>query len=102
MCVIPVPFRKYLMVRYHFNIRDGRYVPDVDGTLMPTLEHAHREAVRLAGYLLMTEPGEFWNGGEWFVEVTLNDGTLLFRVKFQAENLALAGNTPYLRPNDDE
>ncbi|WP_404714051.1 DUF6894 family protein [Sphingomonas sp. MMS24-J13] len=74
------------MIRYHFNIRDGTYIPDCEGSVLPTLGHAHREAVCLAGYVLMTQPGKFWNGEAWFVEVTLDDGTMLFRVKFQAES----------------
>ncbi len=73
------------MVRYHFNIRDGEYIPDFEGSVLPTLGHAQREAIRLAGYTLMTEPRQFWDGGEWFVEVTLDDDTLVFRVRFQAE-----------------
>ena len=75
------------MVRYHFNIRDGVSIPDEEGTELPTLGHARREAVRIAGYVLMTQPGEFWNGHEWFVETTDGEGNVLFRVKFLAENV---------------
>ena len=77
------------MRRYHFNIRDGSYQPDIDGTVLPTLGHARREAVRTAGQVLMIQPNTFWTGTEWFVEVTDDAGRLLFRVKFQAETVDL-------------
>ena len=75
------------MRRYHFNVRDGHYQADVEGVEMPTLAHARREAVRKAGEILMVRPNTFWTGTEWFVEVTDDAGALLFRVKFQAENI---------------
>lgn len=75
------------MVRYHFNVHDGSAIPDIEGTQLPTLGHAQREAVRLAGYLMMTQPKQFFTGTEWRVDVTNDHGDALFRVHFYAENV---------------
>lgn len=84
------------MVRYHFNVKDGHTTPDLEGTEFPTLGHARREAIRLAGYLLMTQPKEFWNGHPWYVEVTQSDEKVLFRLRFVSENVAVPeGHNPF-------
>jgi hypothetical protein len=44
------------MPRFHFNVRDGSDLRDRDGTELPDLRTARREAVKLAGRLLLDEP----------------------------------------------
>jgi hypothetical protein len=52
----------------------------------PTLAHARREALRLAGYTLMNRPQKFWNGEPWTVEVVRVGVGEVFKVVFCAEN----------------
>ena len=69
---------------YHFNVKDGSEIPDPDGTELPDLHTARKEAVKLAGRLLLDDPETFWEGSEWHVEVTDDSGLLLFRLDFMA------------------
>jgi hypothetical protein len=70
--------------RFHFNVRDGTNIPDPDGTELPDLKSARKEAVKLAGRLLLDEPDSFWEGSDWHVEVTDDRGVILFRLDFMA------------------
>ena len=70
------------MPRYHFNVYDGTYAIDDNGTELPDREAAQREAVRLAAELLAERPEDFWGAGEWRVEVTNSSGVSLFTVHF--------------------
>lgn len=72
------------MPLFHFNVCDGFDLPDVDGTELPDLRTARREAVRLAGRLLPEEADKFWDGQEWKLEVTDHAGLILFRLDFTA------------------
>ena len=72
------------MPRYFFNVHDGRVLLDTDGTELPGIEAAHREAVQLAGRLLVDQPNEFWNGEDWRVEVMNENQLLMFVLNFTA------------------
>ena len=47
------------MPRYHFNVVDGRDMPDLDGHELPDLESARNEAVVFAGALLKDHGQKF-------------------------------------------
>ena len=66
------------MPRYHFHCVDGSRIPDYDGMSLPDLATARQEAVRFAGEVLQSEPALLWQKGQWRVEVTGEDGVLLF------------------------
>jgi len=66
--------------RYHFNLHDHRYVPDPEGSDLPNLEHAKRQAIKLAAAILLNCPDEFLSSKEWRVEVTDPSGVLHFTV----------------------
>jgi hypothetical protein len=72
------------MPRYHFNVEDGQSIPDPEGTVLPDIEAARHEAIRLAGRLLDDHPAEFWDRGEWCVIVTDDAGRELFKLNFFA------------------
>jgi hypothetical protein len=72
------------MPRYHFNLSDGRSIPDLEGSELPDLASARREAARYAGQLLQDDPQAVWDGGEWVLEVTDARGLLLFRLILSA------------------
>ena len=72
------------MALYYFHVRDGEYVPDEDGTDLPSLDAAKHEAVAFSGRLLAENAVKFWGGDEWFIEVTDARGLLLFKLMFAA------------------
>ncbi|WP_334161221.1 DUF6894 family protein [Phenylobacterium sp.] len=74
------------MPRYHFNVEDGRSIPDPEGTELPGLESARREAVRMAGRLMEDDPAHFWSTGAWSVVVTDDADRTLFILDFRARD----------------
>jgi hypothetical protein len=72
------------MPRYFFDVADGEYCPDSEGTELPGLEEARVCAVRLAGQMLTDHPAKFWAGQEWTIEVKDDWGLVLFVLHFTA------------------
>ena len=66
------------MIRYFFNLADGGYDPDLEGTEFPDVASARREAVRFASEVLHDRPEVVWSGRDFRVEVTDHQGTLIF------------------------
>ena len=81
------------MPRYHFNVYDGVDMPDVDGTELPGIVLARREAIRLAGRLLEDGAGDILPGTDWQMEVTDGTGLVLFQLDFNVhQSPALQGS----------
>ena len=76
---------EHALPRYFFTVRDGRDLPDLDGTELPDLAAVRTEAVRYAGELLRDGVGEFWSGHEWRMEVTDVTGACAVTLRFSAE-----------------
>lgn len=74
------------MPRFFFHVHDGRLIRDESGTELADQEAARTAAAQLAGRLLIDKPAEFWNAGEYAVEVEDDQGRLLFSLKFSAED----------------
>lgn len=68
------------MPRYHFNSADGSREPDREGTELPDEASARTEAIKFAGEVLKHAPEQLWESGQWRVEVTDDNGALLFTV----------------------
>ena len=66
------------MPRYHFGSVDGKRDRDKEGTELPDIEAARFEATKYAGEVLQSDPAIVWHNGQWRVEVTDDDGVLLF------------------------
>lgn len=78
------------MPRYYFHIHDGADFPDRDGTMLPDLEAARHEAIRLAGSVIRELGSPFWDerhGGEWTMEVADQQGNPLFKLRFSGQRL---------------
>ncbi len=73
------------MPRYFFDIRDGEYLRDEVGTVLPDIEAARVQAVVLSGGLLQERPSKFWDGKEWRLEVRQGQ-KILFALTFMATN----------------
>ena len=79
------------MARYFFDLHDGEDIPDQEGSEFPTLEDARHHAVIVIARLLMKDPGKFWAGDAWTLEVKDDLGVVLFSVVFSATQSLVAG-----------
>lgn len=66
------------MPRYFFHIHHGRTEIDEVGTDLPDVEAAEREAVRLAGAVLLEEADKIRRDGKLSLEVNDEADRLLF------------------------
>jgi hypothetical protein len=78
--------RGSLVPRYFFNVVDGRFLPDLEGTPMSGLDAAKDEAVRTAGEMLRDLRN--WGGSEWQMHVSDESGTTLIKLTFSAKVIA--------------
>jgi hypothetical protein len=72
------------MPRYFFHVHDGASFPDLEGTELPDLAAARREAVLSSAQLLTDNPDQFWDGEAWSMQVTDESGATLFVLQFAA------------------
>lgn len=70
------------MPRFYFHVTDSRDYPDLQGTVLPDVESAQREAVRFSGQLLEKAADTFWHGEEWHMRVTDEADLTLFTLMF--------------------
>ena len=87
------------MPRYFFHVEDGKSFPDHDGVELPDLHAARINATKMFGSMLDDDPEIFWNGDEWTLKVTLEDGLILFCIHFVASE-SPAGQGAAYRPLD--
>ena len=73
------------MPRYFFHVIDGYSTHDEDGTELPDIYAAHHMAIRASGEILRDMGAKFWDGTEWKMEVTDEQGQILFVLRFSAE-----------------
>lgn len=73
------------MPRYFFNVKDGRNLTNHTGSEFPDIYAAQNEAIRFSGELLREMGARFWNETEWVLEVSDEDGRVLFVLRFSAE-----------------
>lgn len=82
------------MPRYFFHCADGARDPDRDGTVLADDAAAQVAAVTFAGETLQHSPGSLWEKGQWRVEVTGDEGALLFTVITIAVDAPKPGTLP--------
>jgi len=78
------------MPRYHFNLSDGRDLPDLVGTELSGIAEARLEAIRLTGAVLNESPEDFWDAGSWEMVVTDEGGLILFSLHLLSVDAAAA------------
>jgi hypothetical protein len=78
------------MARYFFSTEDGSCYRDKEGTELKDLSEARVEAIRYAGQVMTNEPGVLWNGQDFHVYVTDEQGTALFKITSFATNAPAA------------
>jgi len=68
------------MPRYYFSTADGTRQADTDGTELPNVASARIEAIKFAGDVLSEHPEIIWGGEDFRVEVSDENGLVLFTV----------------------
>lgn len=74
------------MPRYHFNVHDGKDIPDTDGAELADLDAARVYAAQYASALLREQMEAFWKGDKWHIDVTDHRGLALFTLTFSVTN----------------
>ena len=69
-----------------FHIHDGKEIIDEEGTVLDDAEEARAEAVVLSGGMLKDHGRQFWNNGEWRLQVTDEAGATVCALRFSAEH----------------
>lgn len=86
------------MPRYYFHVEDGRSYPDEEGVELADIDAARINATRMFGAMLCDDPTTFWNGDEWTLKVTDEEGLVLFCVHFVAIDSPVGQRHPYRPP----
>ncbi len=78
------------MPLFFFDIRDGVFIPDDNGTDLPDTEAARLQGAALCAKLLGEKQAEFWQGDPWEVVVRDDHGLVMFTIAFKATALPAA------------
>jgi hypothetical protein len=68
------------MPRFHFHLEDGTTFRDEDGTVLPDLEAARINAVKLLGHVMADNAPQFLSTKVWTMRVTDGSDLMLFSV----------------------
>lgn len=82
------------MPRYFFHVTDGYATRDTEGTELPDIYTAQALAIRTSGEILRDMGARFWDGTEWKLEVTDEQGRVLFVLRFSAEERSTLTDLP--------
>ena len=74
------------MPRYFFHVKDGKDMPDHEGTELAGIAEARHQAVTAAGEMIKHQDDTVWNGSEWRMNVTDEAGRHVFTLRFAADN----------------
>ncbi len=70
------------MPRYFFNVRDGKDLPDHEGTVLAGVDAARVMAVFTSGEMLKAHAEQFWRGRDWQMHVTDEQGATICDLRF--------------------
>jgi hypothetical protein len=70
--------------RFFFHVRDGKDLPDTEGSELPDLDAIRTEAIRASGEMLRDSKGraEFWSGDDWAMTVMDDKGGMVLTLRF--------------------
>jgi hypothetical protein len=72
------------MPRFFFHVCDGIVKPDTVGTELRSVGQARMKANRLAAAVLIETPHAIWHGEDRTIEVTNENGLIVFVVQLKA------------------
>ena len=72
------------MPRYFFHVRNGKDLPDTEGSELPDLNAARTEAIKASGEMLRDNKGgaDFWSGHDWTMTVVDDKGGTILTLRF--------------------
>ena len=82
------------MPRYFFNVTDGKFLVDSEGTVCADRAAMRREAIRTAGDLLSDMAEAFPAGLDWQMHVTDQARTTVLKLRFSADETPANDQTP--------
>ena len=82
------------MPRYHFNVYDGRFIPDEVGTELPDIVAARSAAVIATGEAIRDLGGKFWDNSDWRMDVADKQGKVLFTLRLSGSGPVSARDVP--------
>ncbi len=74
------------MPRYFFDLNDGAEWPDDEGVVLPNLETARLEALRLYGAILRDDPQGFQGVDAWHIDIRTKSEGVLGRISLMASH----------------
>jgi hypothetical protein len=74
-------------MRFFFHLRDGKDLPDLEGTELPDAATARVEAIRLSGEMMRDQASSGWDGTEWRLTVVDETDTPVFLLRYSADDL---------------
>ena len=81
------------MPRFHFNVYDGTSEPDVQGTILSSVQQARETAIDMAGAIIHERAQYLKSGLQWHMDVTCPKGLVLYRLDFTITEPAAAKNS---------
>lgn len=73
------------MMRYFFHVRDGKNIPDEEGTELADDEAARSEAIAASAEMMGDLGRKFWEGGAWEMQVVDETGREVVTLHFRGE-----------------
>jgi hypothetical protein len=74
--------------RYFFNVIDGKFLVDGEGTELPGMPEVRAMAVETAGAMLRDQGRTAWHDSEWQMHVTNEAKETVLKLRFSAEEPA--------------
>ena len=71
------------MPRYFFNVKDGKDIPDDEGTELAGVVQARTQAILTAGEMIRSDGATVRNGSDWRMNVTDEAGIVSLRSAFR-------------------
>ena len=85
------------MPHFFFNVFDGYDNFDTEGMELPSWQAAKVLAIRHAGEVLQSDAARIKPGDEWHMEVTDEQGLIVFRLDFSVMASAALASSPAVR-----
>lgn len=70
------------MPRYFFNVKDGKDLPDDEGTVLADAHAARVMAVFSSGEMIRAHAEQFWKDCDWQMHVTDEQGAKVCELRF--------------------
>ena len=70
------------MPRYFFNVKDGKDLPDHEGSVLADANAARVMAVFSSGEMIRAHASQFWNDADWHMHIADEQGASVCDLRF--------------------